>query len=152
VICPYCKTESKDTKVCDFCEADLEAERPTLDPWLSDDAINQTQPQLAQRHTYDLMRLLSHVRSERTKWYKTMQDVRKASKETPMDDSQVDFFVNEYKTLTARKNIIEQLLVDRMGYYPDRIDSKLLQALKSKIERTSKHEQKRGSKTETRGI
>jgi len=38
-----------------------------------------------------------------------------------------------YRDLTARKNFIEQLLIDRMGYYPKRIDNKLLEALHSKL-------------------
>src|SRR5699024_11359100 len=40
-----------------------------------------------------------------------------------------------YREATARKNIIEQILIDRMGYYPKRVDNKLLDALESKIER-----------------
>lgn len=38
-----------------------------------------------------------------------------------------------YRELTARKNIIEQILIDRMGYFPKRIDDKLLGALEQKI-------------------
>ena len=68
--------------------------------------------------------------------YKTMQIVRKApqeAKNNEYDDVNQDG-QRMYRELTAQKNVIEQILVDRMGYYPKRIDNKLLNALKNKIE------------------
>lgn len=86
------------------------------------------------------MLFLSHIRAERTFMYKTMQNVRKApdeaKKSTENYDSIKDDGINMYRELTARKNVIEQILIDRMGYYPKRIDNKLLGALKAKIQRS----------------
>lgn len=143
MICTYCKTESQNPDVCDFCGADLHSKRPALDLNLDESATDYTQPQLKELHTYDLLRLLGHIRDERSKAYKTMQTVRKAPQEAR--DGQYEA-LNEYgqqfyRELTARKNIIEQILVDRMGYYPERVDSKLLSALKTKIERSEANEQ-----------
>src|SRR5699024_6585548 len=71
--------------------------------------------------------------------YKTMQSVTKTPKEVKTSRNDYDE-LNEYgqefyREATARKNIIEQILIDRMGYYPKRVDNKLLDALESKIER-----------------
>ena len=71
--------------------------------------------------------------------YKTMQVVRKAPQEAKKSVNNYEE-LNEsgqelYREVTARKNIVEQILIDRMGYYPKRIDDKLLNALKTKIER-----------------
>src|SRR5690625_6233394 len=68
-----------------------------------------------------------------------MQSVRKAPNEVKTSRNDYDE-LNEYgqefyREATARKNIIEQILIDRMGYYPKRVDNKLLDALESKIER-----------------
>lgn len=153
MICSYCKTETLNTEICDFCKADLTLARPKINPFLDELDALRTQPELQQLHTYDLMRLLSHIRAERTFRYKYMQNVRKAPETAKMDvkdyDSLKDFWISEYQELTARKNIIEQILIDRMGYFPKRIDDKLLGALKYKIERCE-HEETTDSKTSKR--
>lgn len=142
MICSYCKTETQNSDVCDFCRADLNTKRPQLDPDLDESAVNYTQPQLRELHTYDLMRLLRHIRDERSKTYRTMQIVRKAPLEARRGEYED---INEYgqqfyRELTAKKNVIEQILVDRMGYYPERVDDKLLASLEMKIERANNHE------------
>src|SRR5699024_11608159 len=81
----------------------------------------------------------SYLREQRSTAYKTMQSVRKAPNEVKTsrnDDDELNEYGQEfYREATARKNIIEQILIDRMGYYPKRVDNKLLDALESKIER-----------------
>ena len=137
--CTYCKTETQNHETCDFCKADLTAPRPQIDPYLDDSKANYSQPELAKLHTYDLLLILRHLRAERTSMYKTMQVVRKAPQEAKKGVNNYEE-LNEsgqelYREVTARKNVVEQILIDRMGYYPKRIDDKLLHALKTKIER-----------------
>lgn len=133
--CTYCQTNQENKKICSFCEADLTQTRPQKKQILSQEEAYQTQPKLAKYHTYDLLLFLSDLRAERTDMYKIMQLVRKAPQESKTDESEG---INQdgqrmYREITAQKNIIEQILVDRMGYYPKRIDKKLLNALNSKI-------------------
>ncbi len=137
MICSYCKTETQNTETCDFCRADLDLKRPKINPNLDDSATDYTQPQLRELHTFDLMRLLSHIRAERSTTYKNMQTVRKAPETSKKGNyEEINEYGQElYRELTAKKNVIEQILVDRMGYYPQRVDSKLLGTLKYKIER-----------------
>src|SRR5699024_11836044 len=83
----------------------------------------------------------SYLREQRSTAYKTMQSVRKAPNEVKTSRNDYDE-LNEYgqefyREATARKNIIEQILIDRMGYYPKRVDNKLLDALERSEEHTS---------------
>lgn len=135
--CSYCRTEQEQKKICSFCGANLEQNRPQMKQDLSQEEAYQSQPILATYHTYDLMLFLSYIRAERSSMYKTMQNVRKAPAEAKKDNyDEINEYSQElYRELTARKNIIEQILVDRMGYKPSRVDQKLLEALKAKIER-----------------
>ena len=136
MICTYCQTEQQENKkICSFCEADLTQTRPQKKQILSQEEAYQSQPILAMYHTYDLLLLLSHLREERSNSYKTMQIVRKAPDEAKNDNyEETNQYGQElYREATARKNIIEQILIDRMGYYPKRIDNKLLEALHSKL-------------------
>ena len=135
MICTYCKTQQENKKICSFCESDLTQTRPQKKQILSQEEAYQSQPILATYHTYDLLLLLSHLREERSSSYKTMQVVRKAPEEAKSNDyDETNQYGQElYREATARKNIIEQILIDRMGYYPKRIDNKLLEALHSKL-------------------
>src|SRR5699024_464252 len=106
---------------------------------LSQEEAYQTQPKLSKSHTYDLLLLLSYLREQRSTAYKSMHSDRKAPKEVKTSRNDYDK-LNKYEQEinhedTALKNIIEQILIDRIGYYPKRVDNKLLDALESKIER-----------------
>src|SRR5699024_11303916 len=135
MICTYCKTQQENKKICSFCESDLTQTRPQKKQILSQEEAYQSQPILATYHTYDLLLLLSHLREERSSAYKTMQIVRKAPDEAKNDNyEETNQYGQElYREATGRKILIEQILIDSMGYYPKRIDNKLLEDLNSKI-------------------
>src|SRR5699024_4507632 len=134
--CTYCKVKQENKKICSFCEADLTQERPKKKQTLSQEEAYQTQPELSKYHTYDLLLLLSYLREQSSNAYKTMKRIKKEPnnvKKSSNDYDELNEYVQEfYSKATARKNIIEQILIDRMGYYPKRVDNKLLDALESK--------------------
>lgn len=139
MICSYCKTDSINTVTCDFCFADLTAVRPKINELL-DLSNHYSQPELQTMHTIDLLHVLKRIRADRGDMYKTMQLIRKAPQEA---QKAVEGYselkedgIRMYQEITARKNVVEQILVDRMGYFPERIDDKLLNALKDKIRGT----------------
>lgn len=141
MLCTYCKTESKNNKICDFCKADLTIKRPKINQFLMPEVVmDWSQPQLKTLHTYDLLLVLKHIRAERTNYYNIMQIIRKAPEEAKNDEYEEnnEYSQELYRELTARKNIIEQILIDRTGYYPKRIDDKLLNALVIKIQKTER--------------
>lgn len=137
--CTYCNLETINTQKCDFCKADLSISRPTINGQLDFVHADLSQPALKELHTYDLLLILNQLRTERTSTYKTMQLVRKAPDEVKNEnyDDMKEQGIEQYREITARKNIIEQILVDRMGYYPLRVDRKLLEALQARIQRNT---------------
>lgn len=131
MICSYCKSENQINKHCEICGADLQKVRPIRNDHLDDTVTSRSQPELEQLHTYDLLRVLRHVRTERTDIYQTMQVVRRAPKEAMGEnyDETNQFGQELYREITRQKVIIEEILKDRMGYFPKRIDDKLLSIL-----------------------
>ena len=91
-------------------------------------------PVLITYHTYHLLLLLRKVREERTKCYHLMRGVQKGSKLIEIDSDTLAFAESEYRRYTARMRVIEGILIDRMGYKPKRVDIKLLESLRGKIE------------------
>lgn len=137
MICSYCKTETTNTVTCHFCLADLAIARPKINKLL-DLSNHYSQPELQRMHTIDLLYVLRRLRADRTDMYKTMQLIRKAPQEAQKAvegySELKDDGIRMYQEITARKNVIEEILIDRMGYFPKRIDDKLLNALKDKIQ------------------
>lgn len=86
-------------------------------------------------HTYDLLVLLRLVREKRTSCYHLMRTVQKAPDGVVVPSDIKGLAENEYRLYTSRMKVIEGILVDRMGYKPKRIDNKLLEKFKEKIER-----------------
>src|SRR5699024_9350695 len=85
MLCKYCQTEQQEQKKCFYCGADLKLIRPDKKQSNTYEEAYQNQPNLAMYHTFDLLLLLSHLRQERSKVYKTMQSVRKAPQEANID-------------------------------------------------------------------
>lgn len=137
MICPYCQTDQQQEKICSFCGADLLKTRPKRKQILNQEEAYQSQPMLATYHTYDLLRMLQFLRQERTYTYKQMQTIRKAPEAVQVPDDINAFAQQQYREQTAYMKVIETILIDRLGYKPRRIDDKLLNALKAKIERSN---------------
>jgi hypothetical protein len=133
MICSYCGFEnSVDREKCGFCDAPLKKERPKMREFVYLDELPFDQ--LAIFHTYDLLILLRLVREERSKSYNLMRTVQKAPEEVVVDSDTLVFAEGEYRRYTARMKVIEGILIDRMGYKPKRVDDKLLDSLRAKIE------------------
>ena len=132
-ICSYCQTEQEQKKVCSFCGADINKTRPKIRQTLSEDEAYRHQPILETYHTLDLMILLRFLREQRTDNYKLMQTVRKAPEAAQIPTDTIAFAEKQYREHTSRAKVIEQILIDRLGYKPKRIDDKLLNALEFKI-------------------
>jgi hypothetical protein len=75
------------------------------------------------------------VREERSKCYYLMRGVQKGSELIEIDSETLAFAESEYRRYTGRMRVIEGILIDRMGYKPKRVDDKLLESLRVKIEK-----------------
>lgn len=134
--CSYCKTENtKDESRCTFCEADLALSRPKVKRFIEVSDAYKSFPVLNGYHTFDLLQLLRLVRRNRTDAYNSLRITLKASNEIEVPEEFKSSAEEEYKRSTAYMNIIEQILIDRIGYKPQRIDDKLLEAWQHKIQK-----------------
>lgn len=135
MICSYCGLENdKFAENCGFCDAPLKKQRPQLKEFVYLDQAELPFGQLTLFHTYDLLILLRLVREERSNCYKLMRTVQKAPEDILVDSDTLTFAEQQYRDYTARMKVIEGILIDRMGYKPKRIDDKLLESLRVKIE------------------
>lgn len=134
ILCCYCGSENVLGNECDFCNAPLDPARPKLKEFVYLELAQRSFKDLVLFHTYDLLLLLRLVREERSKAYNLMRSLQKGENLIEMDSSTLGFSESEYRAYTARMKLIEGILIDRMGYKPKRIDDKLLESLKVKIE------------------
>jgi hypothetical protein len=135
MICSYCQSENEQyAENCGFCDAPLKKQRPKLKDYVYVDQAELSFGELSLFHTYDILILLRLVREERTKCYKLMRTVQKAQNDVVVDSDTLSFAEQEYRRYTARMKVLEGILIDRMGYKPKRVDNKLLESLKTKIE------------------
>jgi hypothetical protein len=136
MICSYCNFKNKEyAEFCGFCNAPLKRQRPQLQNYLFLEQAELPFGQLSLFHTYDLLVLLRLVREERSKCYKLMRTVQKAPDGVVINSDTLTFAESEYRRYTARMKVIEGILIDRMGYKPQRVDNQLLERLKAKMEK-----------------
>lgn len=134
MICSYCKTENLESEIrCTFCEADLLSSRPQLMRFVEVSKAYKPHSVLNSYHTFDLLQLLRLVRQSRTDAYNSLRITLKASNEMEVPQELKTASEDEYKRSTAYMNLIEQILIDRIGYKPQRIDDKLLEAWEKKL-------------------
>jgi hypothetical protein len=136
MICSYCGLENIEyAETCGFCDAPLKKQRPKMREFVYLDQCELPFDQLSLFHTYDLLILLRLVREERSKCYYLMRGVQKGSELIEIDSETLAFAESEYRRYTGRMRVIEGILIDRMGYKPKRVDDKLLESLRVKIEK-----------------
>lgn len=135
MICSYCETKNASAdEECSFCGAPLQRKRPMLQEFIYLEQCELPFDNLIYFHTYDLLLLLRLVRKERSKSYDLMRSAQKGADLIEIDSEALSFAESEYRHYTARMRVIEGILIDRMGYKPKRVDNKLLESLKAKID------------------
>lgn len=132
MICSYCGTEGLEDS-CSFCGANLNIKRPILKEFVVLEDVEKPFNELSCFHTYDLLVLLRLVRKERTKAYDLMLTLKKAGKSPEIDQAMVNYSEEQYGLYTKRMKVIEGILIDRMGYKPQRVDDKLLAKLAERL-------------------
>lgn len=137
MICSYCQQEQEAKRErCFFCEAPLHEERPSLNRTVNQEDFSQAYPVLVTYHTYHLLLLLQQARKARTDAYNLMRITRKALRASQSDEKLQDGIKvaeDDYRQITARMNVLEGILIDRVGYKPKRIDEKMLASFLAKI-------------------
>ncbi|MEK4114581.1 hypothetical protein MHH92_30535 [Paenibacillus sp. FSL M7-1414] len=137
--CPYCGTELRSENqayYCAFCEMAVSAEDvqqngerrqiafQTNNVSISD--AEQNTCQLMQRSTNDLIVLLRLVRQKRTDFYNYMRVLNKAEGDF---QEHAELTAKDYEYWTRKAWVLENILRDRTGVFPERITDDYLSGL-----------------------
>ncbi|PGZ17596.1 hypothetical protein COE43_12570 [Bacillus cereus] len=165
MFCRYCGIEAKVTHAgvlkeanCNFCGGSLVDEDtgyPKLCTIKGDrfefhkikynvfiEHVEQPVTVLKTFHTFDLYLLLKEVRSMRSTTYYGMRVLNNASE---VDNEFKDLAQEQgkdYEYWTRRKFVIENILLERQGYFPERITDKVLGFMADQIKKSMKQKMK----------
>ena len=135
MICHYCKTKNAENQNrCTFCEADLLSARPVIRDIDVTDVLKPL-PEKMTYHTFNLLEMLQIARKERSDAYNMLRIVLKSENEVEVDKDLKNSVEEQYRLFTAHVHMIQELLIDRIGYYPKRVDEKLLDRYFSKCKK-----------------
>lgn len=151
--CGFCASEIKN-QYCAFCEMNLKEKHIMKDGerfdqtkrfWGYPDAaeIHRSTPELMQLETIELLCLLREARSFRAECYKLRLLRHQAEEQTGITESvqSIDeHSFNEYERATRKVWVIENIIKDRLGYFPQKVTKNFLNMY---LERMEESEQKK---------
>ncbi|MEH7217469.1 hypothetical protein ACWKTS_32150 [Bacillus toyonensis] len=157
--CPYCATSIQVDKngvvqeVCEFCGGHMREQQTgmlqicrngerfeftKMQQNIFLEHINQSVGELKQYHTYDLYLLLKEVREARSQTYYGLQLLNKASKTEKKLQVTVNETGGEYEYYTRKAWVIENILLERQGFFPEKITDRVLQYMEEQIQKSKK--------------
>ncbi|WP_043924613.1 hypothetical protein [Bacillus thuringiensis] len=166
VNCPYCATPIQVDKngvvqeICEFCGGRIREQQTgmlqvcqngerfeftKMQQQLFLEHIHQSVEELKQYHTYDLYVLLKEVREARSQTYYGLQLLNKASKTESTLQAAADETGGEFEYYTRKAWVIENILLERQGFFPEKITARVLEYMGEQI-RKSKKKRMRKSK------
>ena len=150
--CPYCgsKVAPIDTYdyYCSFCSMKINYQDiqengkrknllPTSQPSLSD--LNKSTPELMCFSTVELLFLLKFARKERADIYKLRYTFIRAMKEGADEFTEAEEHTfSEYEKATRKCFVLENLIRERIGYYPATLTESYIQTLAGKMAESAK--------------
>ncbi|ANS52432.1 hypothetical protein BT246_71420 (plasmid) [Bacillus thuringiensis] len=157
--CPYCATPIQVDKngvvqeICEFCGGRIREQQTgmlqvcqngerfeftKMQQQLFLEHIHQSVEELKQYHTYDLYVLLKEVREARSQTYYGLQLLNKASKTESTLQATADETGGEYGYYTRKAWVIENILLERQGFFPEKITARVLQYMWEQIKKSKK--------------
>ncbi|MDM8365575.1 hypothetical protein ACQVTU_23640 [Bacillus cereus] len=157
--CPYCATPIQVDKngvvqeICEFCGGHMREQQTgvlqlcqngerfeftKMQQQLFLEHIHQSVEELKQYHTYDLYVLLKEVREARSQTYYGLQLLNKASKTESTLQATADETGGEYEYYTRKAWVIENILLERQGFFPEKITARVLQYMWEQIKKSKK--------------
>jgi hypothetical protein len=146
--CAYCGSSieimDRNYCYCSFCVMKLKYEDvqengkrknflPDSQPSLSD--LNKSTPELMELTTVELLCLLKFARKERTDIYKRRYTFIRAMKEGAEEFSEAEQYTfSEYEKMTRKCFVLENIIRERIGYYPSKLTDSYIQNLAAKME------------------
>jgi hypothetical protein len=146
--CPYCGSavsfSNLDFGYCAFCEMKIlykdiqeNGQRkqllPESQPTLSD--LKKSTPELRRLSTVELLFLLKWAREERATIYKQRYTFIRAMKQVVDEFAEAEQYTfKEYERATRKCFVLENLVRERLGYYPVKLTDSYIQNLAVKTE------------------
>ena len=143
--CAYCGTEVND-KYCSFCNM-LLTERYILEDGQRLDTsiphfpemqgIFKSTAELIQLETLELLCLLRHAREYRSDAYKLRILTHQAKSQGGNMEGIENSSYDEYEKATRKVWVIENIIKDRIGYFPQKVTEKFLAMYLERIEKST---------------
>ena len=143
--CKYCgqKLKAIGTKesipfyFCSFCEMEFSVDETCVDrkrisvipEILEDSNIYQTTQQFLERDTITLYHVLKEIRSF---WYNLKTLLESAKKQMAGDaalEISVSEMTKEYGVLTKKKFVVENIILERTGFFPEKLTEEFLDSV-----------------------
>ena len=147
--CAYCGSKVEINKYCSFCCMQLsdryilkDGKRlsSSIDHFPEKQGIFKNTPELLELETIELLCLLRHAREYRAEVYKLRLLGHQAEEQGgDMDEIKVQSY-SDYEEATRKVWVIENIIKDRIGYYPKKVTENFLAIY---LDRIQKSEQKR---------
>jgi|SRR5699024_8552357 len=144
--CAYCGTELE-TNYCSFCEMKLNERYilqngkrldNSIENYPEQSGIFKNTLELLELETIELLCLLRHARNYRSEIYKLRILTHKAEDEGGnMQDIEATSY-SDYEDATRKVWVIENIIKDRIGYYPQKINDDFLGRYLYKVEQSQK--------------
>jgi hypothetical protein len=149
--CPYCGSKIKTYNehfYCEFCDMKQELDDiqengkrknllPESQPSFFD--LNKSTPELMRFSTFELLFLLKFARKKRTDIYKHrhlfIQAIKEGANELAGGEQ---YTYQQYEKVTRKCFVLENLIRERIGYYPAKITDPYLQNLAVKMKESAK--------------
>lgn len=110
---------------------------PASQPFLSD--LNKSTPELMRFSTVELLFLLKFARKERADIYKLRYIFIQAMKEGANEFTEAEEYTfTEYEKATRKCFVLENLIRERLGYYPAKLTDSYIQTFAARMEESAK--------------
>lgn len=150
--CAFCGSEIKN-KFCAFCEMELQDRHIMRDGkrlnqaekflgYPSSSQIHQSTSDLMGMETITLLCLLREARSFRAEVYKLRLLRHKAEEETGFNEDVEEieeYTFTEYEQATRKVWVIENIIKDRLGYFPERVTMNFLNQYIERMKRSERN-------------
>jgi hypothetical protein len=122
---------------CSFCEMEFAVQETCVDrkrlavipEYLDHSNIYQTTQQFLERDTITLYHVLKEIRSF---WYNLKTLLEKAKKQLNGDvtlKNALEDMMNEYRVLTKKKFVVENIILERTGFLPEKLTEAFLESV-----------------------
>lgn len=136
--CTFCKAKirSSHSGLLQICQNEQRFEFYKMQQNVFLEQVNESVEVLKQLHTFDLYLLLKEVREARSQTFTGLRVLNKALDQDTQFKDTADEVGNDYEYYTRKAWVIENILLERQGYFPEKITEKILTYMWSQIKKS----------------